>query len=369
MSMTRSLVPAHIAALVPYQPGRPIAEVQRELGLDDVVKLASNENPWGPSPRALEAARSALANVHLYPDVASRELREALARRYGVAFGNTIVGAGSEGIMASVVRTFLHGDDEVLTSEGTFIGFMVLARAQGVRIRTAPLKDWGYDLEALADAISSRTKLIYLANPNNPTGTLFTRAEFERFYQRVPAHVLIIQDEAYHEFVPPSDTYPDSQLYRYDNVITLRTFSKAHGLAGLRVGYGLAAESLIEPLLKVKLPFEPGTVATAAALAALEDTEHLDRTVVQNRLGLERMMLAFRDFGLDPVPSHGNFAMVPMGSAGRAQRLTDALLRMGLIIRPLGAFGLPDCVRISVGTPGEVDCLLAALPDALAEAS
>ncbi|MBM3258167.1 MAG: histidinol-phosphate transaminase [Candidatus Sericytochromatia bacterium] len=363
----RALVPEHIASLVPYQPGRPIAEVQREFGLTDVIKLASNENPWGPSPKALEAARAALAQVHLYPDVASRDLREALTRRYRVVFGNTIVGAGSEGIMAGIVRTFLHGDDEVLTSAGTFIGIMVLAKAQGIRIRTVPLRNWGYDLEAMAEAIGPRTKIIYLANPNNPTGTLFTRAEFERFYARVPAHVLIMQDEAYHEFVPPSETYPDSQLYRYDNVITLRTFSKAHGLAGLRIGYGLAAESLIEPLLKVKLPFEPGTVATAAALAALEDSDHLDLTVRNNAEGLARLLPCLMALGLEPVPSHANFVMVPLGTAERAQGLADALLRRGIIIRPLGAFGLPACVRISVGTPAELDRLMSALPDALGE--
>lgn len=369
MTIPRALVPEHIASLVPYQPGRPIADVQREFGLADVIKLASNENPWGPSPRAIEAAREALLQVHLYPDVASRDLREALTRHYRVAFGNTIVGAGSEGIMAGIVRTFLHGEDEVLTSEGTFIGIMVLAKAQGVRIRTVPLRQWGYDLEAMADAIGPRTKIIYLANPNNPTGTMFTRAEFERFYDRVPAHVLIIQDEAYHEFVPPLETYPDSQLYRYDNVITLRTFSKAHGLAGLRIGYGLAAESLIEPLLKVKLPFEPGTAATAAALAALEDRGHLDRTVANNQEGLGRLLPALRAMGLDPVDSHANFVMVPLGDAARTLALSEALLRRGIIIRPLGAFGLPACVRISIGTPHEIDRLLEALPAALAEAS
>ncbi|HEY3356711.1 MAG TPA: histidinol-phosphate transaminase [Polyangia bacterium] len=361
------LVPEYIERLVPYQPGKHIAQVRRELGLDRIIKLASNENPFGPSPRALAAAAQALTEAYRYPDVACRELRDALTRIYRVKLENTIVGAGSEGIMATIVRTFLHGDEEALTSEGTFIGFLVLARSQGIRLRQVPLKDYGYDLEAMAAALTPNTKIVYLANPNNPTGTLFTRADFERFYARVPPHVLIIQDEAYHEFVRPDTTYPDSQLYRYDNVITLRTCSKAYGLAGLRVGYGLAHESLIEQLLKVRLPFEPNNVAVAAAIAALEDREFVARTVANNRAGLDRFYAGFARLGVPFVPSCANFVMLELGTPARAQDLCAGLLARGIIVRPLGAFGLPSCVRVSVGLPDENEALLEGLAAVLPE--
>lgn len=364
-SRTLRLVPEYIEKLVPYQPGKPISEVQREFGLERVVKLASNENPFGPSPLAREAVMRALESAHHYPDASGYELRQALTRVYRVKFENTIVGAGSEGIMANIVRTFLHDDEEVLTSEGTFIGFMVLARSQGVPIRLVPLRDYGFDLEAMAEHITPRTKIIYLANPNNPTGTLFTRSAFERFYARVPPHVLIIQDEAYHEFVGADATYPDSQLYRYDNVITLRTFSKAYGLAGLRVGYGLAAETLIQQLLKVKLPFEPSSVAMAAGLAALEDREFLERTQANNAAGLARFYSAFARLGVPHVRSWANFVMLDLGTPERAEAICNQLLRRGIIVRHLRAFGLPHCIRVSVGLPEENDAFLEAFEDVL----
>jgi histidinol-phosphate aminotransferase len=362
------LVPEYIERLVPYQPGKPISEVQREFGLERVIKLASNENPYGPSPMALEAAGQALSSAHYYPDALGYDLRQALTRVYRVKFENTIVGAGSEGIMANIVRTFLHDDEEVLTSEGTFIGFMILARSQGVPIHLVPLRDYAFDLAAMADHITPKTKIVYLANPNNPTGTLFTRGSFEHFYAKVPPHVLIIQDEAYHEFVGADATYPDSQLYRYDNVITLRTFSKAYGLAGLRIGYGLAAETLISQLLKVKLPFEPSSVSMAAALAALEDRAFLEKTVSNNIAGLARFYSAFARLGIPHVRSWGNFVMIDLGSDVRATSVVDGLLRRGIIVRPLRGFGLPSCVRVSVGLPEENDEFLAALETVLAEA-
>jgi histidinol-phosphate aminotransferase len=364
MPATR-LVPEYIERLVPYKPGKPIAEVRRELGLDHIVKLASNENPFGASPRAVAAASEALKDVHYYPEVACTDLRLALTRRYRVKLENTIVGAGSEGIMATIVRTFLHGDEEVLTSEGTFIGFMVLARSQGVKINLTPLRDYGYDLDAMGAALTPKTKIVYLANPNNPTGTLFTREAFERFYARVPPHVLIIQDEAYHEFVGPEATYPDSQLYRYDNVITLRTFSKAYGLAGLRIGYGLAHEALIAQLMKVKLPFEPNSIAAAAALAALGDRDFVTRTVANNAVGREQLYVGFARLGVPYVRSFANFVLIDLATRERAHAVSDGLLARGLIVRPLDGFGLPHCLRVSVGLPEQNAELLAALGDLL----
>lgn len=355
-----SLVPEYIEKLVPYKAGKPIEEVKRELGLERVYKLASNENPLGTSPLALEAMREALPSLNLYPDSSGYELRKALAAHYCVKPENVVLGSGLEGLMATLVRTFLHGDEEVLTSEGTFAAFVILARSQGVPIVMVPLKDYGYDLPAMARAITPKTKIIYLANPNNPTGTIFTRAEFEVFMESVPSHVLVILDEAYFEFVGDCYDYPDSQLYRADNVITLRTFSKAYGLAGIRIGYGLAHEGLIHQLMKVKPTFEPNTLAQVAGLASLKDDAFLTQTIELNKRGLERFYQAFDAAGVSYVTSYANFVMVDLGSEERVNRMVEGLLHDGIIVRPLKGFGLPHCIRVSVGLDQENEAFLEA---------
>jgi len=360
-----SLVPPYIESLQPYVPGKPIEEVRREYGLGRIIKLASNENPFGPSPVALEALASHFGSLHLYPN-GGHDLRVALAGIHGLSPDNVIVGNGSEAIMSIIIRTFLNDDDEVLTTEGAFIGFQVLAKSRGVPYRTVPYRRWHYDLGAIAGAITGRTKIVYLANPNNPTGTIFTKTEFDDFYRRVPPRVLIILDEAYYEFARESPEYPDSMSYRYDNVITLRTFSKAHGLAGLRVGYGFAHGELIRNLLKVKLPFEPSTLAQAAGLAALGDAAHLSRTVENNREGVAALARALTDLGLDVAPSHANFVMFALGGKEEVDRVNEGLLRRGVIIRPLGAFGLPQCMRVTAGTPEENGIAISALKAVLA---
>ena len=339
------LVPPYIESLRPYEPGRSIDEVRREYGLTNISKLASNENPLGPSPLALEAIRRQLSGLNLYPN-GGLDLRRTMAENFDLKLENVIAGSGSEGIMSGIIRTFLCDDDEVLTTDAAFIGFQVLARSRGVKYRTVPYRDWHYDLAALAVQITANTKIIYLANPNNPTGTIFTRHEFDSFYQHVPERVLIILDEAYFEYAKDNPRYPDSMHYRYDNVITLRTFSKIYGLAGIRIGYGFAHEDLIANLLKVKLPFEPSTLAQAAGIG--------DDFILGAELrGLRRLTDSFRGMGMDVVPSDANFVMLPLGSAEEARALTEALLREGVIVRPLGAFGLPQCVRISMGTDEE----------------
>lgn len=360
------LVPPHILALRPYEPGLSAEEVQQRFGLDRVVKLASNENPLGSSPLAVQSAQQALANMNLYPD-GGLALRRKLARRFDLKIENVIVGAGSEGIMANVVRTFLCDQDEVLTTEAAFLGFQVLARGRGVEYRTVPYRNWGYDLVALADATNERTKLIYLANPNNPTGTFFTPEAFEEFHARVPERVLIILDEAYFEFAKDEPLYPDSMRYRFDNVITLRTFSKAYGLASARVGYGFAHENLISMLLKVKLPFEPSGVSAAAALGALDDYEFVRETLENNARGLAFLSRELRGLGFEAVPSAANFVTLVFDSAERAQQVFEKLLRLGVIVRPLAATGLPECLRISVGTTEENEMCLEALKHVYAE--
>jgi histidinol-phosphate aminotransferase len=355
-----ALVPPNIEALRPYEAGRNIEEVRREYGLERVVKLASNENPIGTSPLALEAIERHLHAVNRYPN-GGLDLRVKLAEQYDLKLENVIAGSGSEGIISDIFRTFLSDEDEVLTTEAAFIGFQVLAKSRGVKYRTVPYSNWHYDLPALAAAINERTKVVYLANPNNPTGTIFTKHEFDSFYRSVPERVLIILDEAYFEYAKDNPRYPDSMHYRYDNVITLRTFSKVYGLAGVRIGYGFAHEDLIKTLLKVKLPFEPSSVAQAAGIAALEDKAFLHHSLEMNARGMRFLAQALRSLGLQVVPSEANFFMLVLDSEQRAAAFVEALVRQGVIVRPLKAFGLPHCVRISAGTDEEngfaVECV------------
>ena len=343
------LVPPYIEALRPYEAGRGIDEVQRAYGLSRISKLASNENPLGPSPLALEAIARSMNSLHLYP-TGGLDLRCILAEKYETKVENVIAGSGSESIISNIMRTFLCDEDEVLTTEAAFVGFQVLAKSRGVAYRTVPYRDWHYDLTALAAAITERTKIIYLVNPNNPTGTIFSKQEFDEFYRHVPERVLIILDEAYFEYARHTPRYPNSMHYRYDNVITLRTFSKVYGLAGVRIGYGFAHERLIGNLLKVKLPFEPSTLAQAAGIGALADREFLHKSLELNARGIGFLTTALRRLGLTVVPSEANFVMIVLPSPEQAARLTNDLLTQGIIIRPLASFGLPNCVRISTGT-------------------
>jgi histidinol-phosphate aminotransferase len=361
-----SLVPPYIASLKPYEAGRSIESVEREFGVR-AVKLASNENPFGPSPIALEAIRHSLRDLNRYPSGGLR-LREVLAREYETRIENVIAGSGSEGIMSNIIRTFLGDDDEVLTTESAFVGFQNLARSRGVRYRTVPYRDWRYDLPALARAITDKTKIIYLANPNNPTGTIFTRHEFDEFYRLVPERVLVILDEAYFEYAKENPRYPDSMHYRYDNVITLRTFSKIFGLAGIRVGFGFAHEELIANLLKVKLPFEPSALAEAAAIGALSDRDFFYRSLAQNARGIRLLTESLRDMGLAFAPPEANFVMVELPDADAADRLVHELLIHGVIIRPLKSFGLPRCVRISTGSDAENEKCVDAMAKAVQSA-
>ncbi|MGE5706774.1 MAG: histidinol-phosphate transaminase [Bacteroidota bacterium] len=366
METAQRLVPEFIEKLVPYRPGKPIEEVQRELGIERVYKLASNENPLGASPAVAKAIMDSLSGIHRYPDAGAHHLRLAIAERTCTRVENVVLGGGSEAIIANIVRTFLHGEDEALTSEGTFVGFHIIARSQGIRVQTTPLKDYRYDLDAILAAINPKTKVIYLANPNNPTGTIFTNDEWEHFIERVPSHILVLADEAYFEYTKRSELYPDSMSYRYDNVITLRTFSKAYGLAGLRLGYGLAHESLVSHLMKVKLPFEPNFLAQVAGLAALNDQEFVERTVALNTRERDRLYGDLERLGLNFVPSHTNFILVEMKDETLVDRISQGLLSKGVVIRPLRSFGLPTCFRISVGLPEENDVLVKHLTQILA---
>ncbi|MCI0421927.1 MAG: histidinol-phosphate transaminase [Acidobacteria bacterium] len=360
-----SLVPPYIESLQLYEPGKHADAVRKQYGLTHAAKLASNENPLGPSPLALESVQQQMGSLNLYPN-GGLDLRTVLARQYDVKVENVIVGSGSEGIISNIIRTFLCDEDEVLTTEAAFVGFQMLAKSRGVKYRTVPYNAWHYDLQALAAAVNEHTKIIYLANPNNPTGTIFSRLEFDEFYRHVPERVLIILDEAYFEYAKDNPRYPDSMHYRYDNIITLRTFSKVYGLAGIRIGYGFAHEELIKNLLKVKLAFEPSTLAQAAGIGALADKEFLHRSLELNARGIRYLMESLRQLGLDAIESEANFVMLALKGKAPASLLNQKLLEQGVIVRPLEVFGLPHCLRISTGSDQDNETCVEAMKRALA---
>lgn len=363
-------VPSHIASLKPYQPGKSAAEIEREYGVAGAIKLASNENPLGASPKALEAIVASLGTLPEYPN-AGWDLRHLLADRFVIRPENVICGSGSESIISTAMKTFLDVNDEMITSEGTFVGFQVLAHASGRKTHYTPLRNYRFDLDAMATRINERTKIIYVANPNNPTGTAVSTNELERFMERVPESVLVLLDEAYFEYAEGWPDFPDSMHYRWDNVLTLRTFSKAYGLAGIRIGYGMAHSDIIGKLMKVKLPFEPSTPAAAAGVAALGDEEFLHQTVDLNRESLRYFHEEFDRLGLRFAPSLANFVMIDFRDTETAMRIYTGLIKRGIITRPLGPFGLPHCLRISTGTMEQnrkcVEALEAAVREGVAQ--
>ena len=347
------LVPSYIKKLTSYKPGKPIEELERELGITNIIKLASNENPMGPSPKALEAMQSSMINSHRYPDASGYDLRKKLSGMHNVNIDNVVLGSGSEGIMSTIMRTFLLRDDELISAENSFIGFRVLANASGNKIHWVPMDHHRYDLESMADKITDYTKIVYIANPDNPMGTYITKKEFDNFYSHVPERVLIILDEAYFEYAQSKEDYPDSMTYRYDNVITLRSFSKAYGLGGIRIGYGFAHNDLINNLLKVKAPFEPSSLAQVAGLAALDDNDFLISSIELNKRGMEYIKKELELLGVDYIPSVTNFITTLWESETKATLLSKNLLEKGIIVRQLTAFGWPACIRISIGLEKE----------------
>ena len=359
------LVPSYIKKLKSYKPGKPIEEVQRELGLDNIIKLASNENPLGPSPKALSAIQNSMIESHRYPDASGYELRKKLSNRFNVNINNVVLGSGSEGIMSTIMRTFLLNDDELVSAQNSFIGFRVLANASGNKIHWVPMKNHHYDLESMADKITDYTKIVYIANPDNPMGTYITRKEFDAFYSHVPERVLIILDEAYFEYAESREDYPDSMTYRYDNVITLRSFSKAYGLGGIRIGYGFAHDELISNLLKVKAPFEPSALAQVAGHAALDDSGFLSKTVETNERGMNYLREQLEIIGVKYIPSVANFITTIWDSESRATELTKELLKKGVIVRQLNSFGWPAYIRISIGLEKENYRFINALKETL----
>ncbi|MCK6554597.1 histidinol-phosphate transaminase [Candidatus Binatia bacterium] len=359
----RQLVPEHIHGLAPYPPGMPIEELEREYGVFDSIKLASNENPLGPSPKALAAIQRALPNIHRYPDGNCFYLKRALAKKLGVSPEAVIVGNGSNEIIELAVRTFMQPGDEAVIADQAFAIYRIVVQAAGCVGHLVPLRSYTHDLEAIADAVRPGTRMVFLANPNNPTGTIFRRRQWDEFLVGLPAQAIVVMDEAYFEFVDDPE-YPDSLTYHRPGrlLITLRTFSKIYGLAGLRVGFGVAQPELVEVMNRVRQPFNVSSLAQIAALAALDDDAHVERTRACNREGMAYLRRECERIGLETVPSWANFMMVRVGNG---VRVYDALLRLGVIVRPMGVYGFPEHVRVTVGTAEENARCVAALEQVL----
>ncbi|MGH3003263.1 MAG: histidinol-phosphate transaminase [Gaiellaceae bacterium] len=350
-----------VVRLTPYQPGKPVEDVRRELGLERVVKLASNEGPFGPFTAAREAIESATCDLNRYPDGGSFRLHAALAERHGVSFEQIAVGAGADGCIDMLSQAILDPGDEIVCGWPSFPSYVIYAAKQGAAAHTVPLADRRYDLEAMLAAVTPRTKLVYVCHPNNPTGTMNTAAELDAYFERVPPHVLTVVDQAYFEYIDRPD-YPDA-VARYlragKRVVVLRTFSKIYGLAGLRVGYAVGPVRVCSALGRVRRPFDISTPGQIAALASIGDDAELARRRSANVQGLARLEEILREHGLEPAPSVGNFLFVDTGQDANA--LFERLLREGIIVRPLVGFGAPTAIRVSVGTPEELELFSAAL--------
>jgi histidinol-phosphate aminotransferase len=342
-----------LKTLPTYQPGRPIEEVARELGIpaDTIIKVASNENPFGPSPLAVAAMQKALTSLHLYPDGNAFYLKQKLAAKLGVEPANLVLGNGSNEIIEFVSHALLAPGTDIVVSQFCFAIYPIVAKMFGADVRVVPAKNHGHDLPVMLKAITTKTRIVFVANPNNPTGTLAPREELIDFVNRVPDDVLLVLDEAYIEFLnDPVDLIPLIRLGARKNLILMRTFSKIYGLAGLRIGYGIAAPELAAALEKIRQPFNVNLLSQVAALAALDDEAHVRKTRENNFTGLEFFAKAFRELKLEYVPSAANFVLVRVGDGGK---VFQAMQQLGVITRPMAGYQLPEWIRISIGTPQE----------------
>ena len=356
-----------VQKLSPYVPGKPVEELAREFGLrpQDIVKLASNENPLGPSPAVREAIAAALPELTRYPDGNGFALKQALAAKSGVNTAGITLGNGSNDILELVARAFVGPEHEVVFSDHAFAVYPIVTQAVGARAVSVPAKDWGHDLDAMAAAITPSTRVVFIANPNNPTGTWIERDALEAFLDRVPENVIVVLDEAYTEYVETDDV-PNGVDYlgRYSNLLVSRTFSKAYGLAALRVGYGLSHPAIADALNRVRQPFNVNSLALAAALAALEDEAYLIESRRINRIGMQQLEEGCAALGLSWIPSRGNFLAIDLGR--EAAPVFQGLLREGVIVRPVANYGMPSYLRVTIGLPVENQRFLDALKQVLA---
>ncbi len=368
--MSKQFGPAYVRAIAPYQSGKPIAEVAREFGLDEaaIVKLASNENPFGVPDSARQAMLAAAADLGRYPDANGFELKAALAARYAVPADWITLGNGSNDILEIAAHTFVQLGQAVVYAQYSFAVYALATQGVGARAIVVPARDFGHDLDAMLAAIDDDTRLLFIANPNNPTGTFIPAPEIEAFLRRVPANVVVVLDEAYNEFLAPGQQFESAAwVKQFPNLVVSRTFSKAYGLAGLRVGFAIAQPALTDLMNRIRQPFNVNSLAQAAAIAALNDHTFLERGARNNGAGYAQFTEAFDALGLEYVPSHGNFVLVKVGQDdGAGARVNLALLKQGVIVRPVGNYGLPQWLRVSIGLPRENAIFIAALTKALA---
>ncbi len=363
-----SLAVAGVQRLIPYKAGKPIEELERELGLTQIIKLASNENPLGPGKKALEAIASVLPELALYPDGSGFLLKQALADKYSLDDSQITLGNGSNEILELVARAFLTPEHEAVFSQHAFAVYPIVTQAVGASAVVVPALNYGHDLDAMLLAVTEKTRLVFIANPNNPTGTLLSQASLAQFINALPDTCVCVLDEAYFEFVNDNDVAGINSiawLSDHPNLLITRTFSKAYGLAGLRIGYGLSSPQMADILNRVRQPFNNNSLALVAALAALSDDEHLQQTITVNAQGMQQLVDGFKALSLEWVPSAGNFVLVDLKQAGLP--IYEALLRKGVIVRPVGVYELPNHLRISIGTKIENQVFLEALTDILAD--
>jgi len=360
-----SLAHAGVRALRPYEPGKPIDELERELGVSNIIKLASNENPLGASKLAIAALQEELAELNLYPDGNAFELKQALSRELGVSPAQLTIGNGSSDILDFVLRAFVTPEHEVMFAEHAFAMYPILTKIIGAKPVQVKAQNWGHDLRAMASSITDATRVVFIANPNNPTGTWLSESELREFMQALPGHVLVVLDEAYFEYVDEAD-YPNgiTMTADYPNLVVTRTFSKVYGLAGLRVGYGVSTPEMADYLNRVRPPFNANQLALVAAKYALNDKEHLQKSIELNQRGMKQLVSVFDEMGLEYIPSVGNFISAKMPKSGKV--VFEALLREGVIVRPVDNYGMPDFLRITIGTEGENDKFVSALKKVLA---
>jgi histidinol-phosphate aminotransferase len=364
--------PSYVRALAPYIAGKPIAEVAREFGLDEarIVKLASNENPLGMPPSAQTAIQLAIADLGRYPDANGFELKTALAARYGVGEDWITLGNGSNDLLELAAHALIERGESVVFAQYSFVVYALATQGVGARAIVVPAKAYGHDLDAMLDAIEEDTRLVFIANPNNPTGTFIPGEQMEAFLKKVPSHVVVVLDEAYTEYLDASQRYDSIEwTRRYPNLMVSRTFSKAYGLAGLRVGFAIAQPPLTDLLNRVRQPFNVNSLAQTAAVAALADQAFLDKSAALNATGYKTLTAAFDVLGLEYVPSHGNFVLVRVGDDdGAGARVNTGLLKEGVIVRPVGNYGLPQWLRVTIGLPAENEIFVAALRRVLGRA-
>jgi histidinol-phosphate aminotransferase len=350
-----------VQGLQPYQPGKPISELKREYGISNVIKLASNENPLGPSPKVLAALQTELTELYRYPDGNGFVLKQALSKKLRVDMNTITLGNGSDEILGLIARAFATFESTILFSKYSFVVYPLVTQAIGATAIVVPTKNWGCDLEQMAQRITTNTKVIFIANPNNPTGTWVNKIELQTFLERIPNHIIVVIDEAYYEYARENQNYPNSLewLPKYPNLIITRTFSKAYGLAGLRVGYAISHPDIADILNRVRPPFNVNVLALKAATVALQDDEHVQNSVKMNQQGMEQLVTACESLGLEYIPSLCNFIMVKVGNGAK---IYEKLLQQGIITRPLP---IPEYLRISIGNEKENESLIEALQNFL----